>query len=154
MGAIPRRGECGIAYLPGESGVGHNGRVSDHPPVLVIDNDDDGAEAIVELLRLEGFLPVRAHTGRQALDYLARGLKPCAILLDLLMPGDGWHFRAEQAANPEWAKIPVIVSTALGKRPDAIAREVDIPEDHYLLKPFDFDRLLALVSRYCPAQAA
>jgi CheY-like chemotaxis protein len=126
--------------------------MTDNPPVLVIDNDDDGAAAIMELLRLEGFLPVRAHTGRQALDYLERGLAPCAILLDLLMPGDGWHFRAEQVANREWARIPVIVSTALGKRPDLMAPELDIPDDHYLLKPFDFERLITLLARYCPAR--
>jgi CheY-like chemotaxis protein len=121
--------------------------------VLVVDNDDDGADAIMEFLRGENFLPVRAHTGRQALDYLRHGLAPCVILLDLLMPGDGWHFRAEQVANPEWARIPVIVSTAFGKRPELVAPQLEVPTDHYLLKPFDFDRLLALLGRHCPAKS-
>ena len=100
----------------------HERPMTAHPPVMIVDHDDDGATALAELLRMEGFLPVRAHTGRQALEYLAKGLQPCAILLDLLMPGDGWHFRAEQVANPGWAKIPVIVSTAFDKRPELVPR--------------------------------
>ena len=68
------------------------------------------------------------------------------------MPGDGWHFRAEQMANSQWAKIPVIVSTAFGKRLELVAPELEVPEDHYLLKPFDFARMIALIGRYCPAR--
>ena len=101
------------------------------------------------MLRLEGYVPVQATNSKRAIDYLRKGLKPCVILLDLLMAGDGWSFRAEQMANPEWATIPVIVGTGIGKLPDTMAPELGIPTDHYLLKPFDWDALSAILERYC-----
>ena len=122
-----------------------------HPAqVLIIDDDEDGSEAIGEMLRLEGYLPVHAPNSKRGLDYLRMGLRPCAILLDLLMPGDGWHFRAEQMANPDWADIPVVVGTGIGKLPETMAPELAIPLDHYLLKPFDWDALCGVLDRYCP----
>jgi len=126
---------------------------SNHPPhVLVIDDDEDGRHAIAMMLEVEGYLPVEAPNSQRALDYLRHGLRPCAILLDLLMAGDGWHFRAAQAENPAWADIPVIVGTGIGKLPETMAPELAVPTDHYLLKPFDWDALHGVLGRYCARQ--
>ena len=92
------------------------------PAILIVDDDHDGRHAIATLLELNGYLPIGCDTSRRGLEYLGLGLRPCAILLDLLVPGDGWHFRAEQMAN------------------------------HHLLKPMDLDALLALVACYCPGR--
>jgi CheY-like chemotaxis protein len=74
---------------------------------------------------------------------------PCLIFLDLLMPNNGWQFRAEQMAHPKWSTIPVVVGTGLNRRPEAVAPELDIPPDQYLLKPFDLGELVGIVERFC-----
>lgn len=118
--------------------------------ILVIDDHDDGREALALLLAHFGYTCIGAKTSNEALDFLDKGLKPCAIFLDLLMPGDGWHFRARQMEHPEWSKIPVVVGTGIGRRPEGVAPDLDIPREHYLLKPFDPEELLAILGRVCP----
>jgi CheY-like chemotaxis protein len=97
--------------------------------ILVIDDHDDGRESLGLLLQALGFVPFLAKNSGEGLEYLRKGLRPCVILLDLIMAGDGWQFRVEQMANPEWASIPVIVGTGLTRRPEYIAPEVDIPPE-------------------------
>lgn len=97
------------------------------------------------MLALEGFRAETAVNGRDALEYLSRGDIPEVILLDLMMPVmDGWEFRRQQQMNPVLAPLPVVVLSAL----DA-GRAADLSGTAYLKKPLDFDRLLALVRRYC-----
>jgi two-component system response regulator MprA len=83
--------------------------------VLIIDDDPPVVNALSELLQDEGYKVAAAGDGRAALDQLRRGLRPCVILLDLMMPGmDGWDFRYEQMKDGELREIPVIVVTATG----------------------------------------
>jgi CheY-like chemotaxis protein len=51
--------------------------------VLVVDDDRAVLDGLSELLENEGYSPVMAQDGRTALDRLRRGVRPCAILLDL-----------------------------------------------------------------------
>lgn len=114
--------------------------------VLVVEDDPDTREALVELLKTEGYPAVGASGGQDALDLLARGeFEPDVIVLDLQMPSmDGKQFRAELQANPRWAKVPVILCS--GTTPLAGAGH-DIFDQ--LEKPFDVDSLLAVVQRGC-----
>ena len=78
--------------------------------VLVVEDDADVREVICEILEGEGCRPVGVRDGNEALRALRSGLRPCLIVLDMLMPGmDGWQFRRTQKADEELAKIPVIV---------------------------------------------
>ena len=62
--------------------------------VLLVEDDRDLRDAVAELLRIEGFDPVCAANGKEALDYLQAGGTPRLILLDLMMPTmDGERFR-------------------------------------------------------------
>jgi len=83
--------------------------------VLVIDDDRAVLDGLSELLEDEGYNLVTVQDGRTALDRLRSGLRPCAILLDLMMPGmDGWDFRHEQLSDSDLKDIPVVVITAAG----------------------------------------
>jgi two-component system, chemotaxis family, chemotaxis protein CheY len=82
----------------------------EEPTVLVIDDDRDLVLLMAKFLKLEGFAPVSALNGHEALKYLRGGGEANVILLDLRMPVmDGWAFRAAQRADPAIADIPVIV---------------------------------------------
>lgn len=81
--------------------------------VLIVDDDKEFREALVELVRGEGFQVETATSGLQALDKLRWGLRPCVVLLDLQMAGmNGWDFRAEQERDATLAAVPVIAMTA------------------------------------------
>ena len=62
--------------------------------VLLVEDDLDIRQSMRFLLELDGFKVVTAANGAQALSQLRRGLRPCVILLDLMMPiMDGFEFR-------------------------------------------------------------
>ncbi|HEV3141039.1 MAG TPA: response regulator [Vicinamibacterales bacterium] len=82
--------------------------------VLVVDDDSDLVRLVSRYLTLEGFAPVPAANGREALKYLQGGGAASVILLDLRMPiMDGWTFRREQRADPAIASIPVVVLSGI-----------------------------------------
>jgi CheY-like chemotaxis protein len=82
-------------------------------PVLVVEDDASVREMMAEFLDLEGFRPVTAANGREALTYLKNGGEAGVILLDLMMPVmTGFDFRREQQRDPLLAAIPVIVLSA------------------------------------------
>ena len=118
-------------------------------PILVVEDDPDIRDAMTAILESEGYEVVGAAEGHEALDRLRGHLegpaRPRVILLDLMMPVmDGWEFRRRQRANPAVADVPVVVLSALDQ-----SRAVDLAATEILKKPLDFDRLLALVRRYC-----
>jgi CheY-like chemotaxis protein len=122
-------------------------------PVLVVEDHADTRQLIQDLLTAESIPNLGAENGLRALDLLARA-RPCLILLDLTMPVmDGWRFREEQRRQPEHelANIPVVILSALHDCRDHAKQlgAVDVFE-----KPVDFDRLMALVHRYCDATEA
>jgi CheY-like chemotaxis protein len=116
-----------------------------HCPVLIVEDDADLRDMMAQLLALEGYRTESVPNGRAALDYLRRGDFPDVILLDLMMPVmDGWEFRRRQREDPQLARVPVVVLSALDQ-----SRAVDLGGAAFLKKPLDFDRLLELVRQYC-----
>jgi CheY-like chemotaxis protein len=110
-----------------------------HLSLLVIEDYAASRDALADLLREEGYGVVTAANGSEGLGLLAQGLRPAAILLDLMMPGiDGWDFRAHQKRDPGLAEIPVIAISAAGRLVDA---------DYSLRKPVRADELLTLLRR-------
>ena len=112
--------------------------------ILVVDDDRGAMEALSDILELEGYRVERARNGLQALEYLQQ-TRPCPslVILDLLMPVmDGWEFRMRQKQNPDLAKIPVLVVTAIGATAGIDAVKI-------LHKPVDINELLQAVAIYC-----
>jgi CheY-like chemotaxis protein len=121
-------------------------------PVLVVDSHEDSRYSLIELLRASGYVVVGASNGASALEMLQSGLQPCVILLDLMVPGNGWSFRFEQMADPELARIPVIGGATIQKTQDDVDPMFRV--EHCLLKPFDIDTLLGLIARTCAKRDA
>src|SRR4051812_18932093 len=86
--------------------------------VLIVDDDVAVVESLRDFLEDEGFEVVTAAEGRAALQHLRRGLRPCVILLDLMMPRmNGWEFRHEQLQDANLKDIPIVVVSRLLKNP-------------------------------------
>jgi CheY-like chemotaxis protein len=116
--------------------------------VLVVDDDAAVRDAIQEFLASDGHDVAVAENGRVALDLLKGGLRPCAVILDLMMPVmDGWDFRAAQIASPELRRIPVVVITAAGFSRESVRTQFgDLP---FFPKPLDPDALLVAIKDIC-----
>ena len=111
-------------------------------PVLLIEDDDELTEVMQVVLRSQGFVVASAGDGLEALDLLAKGLRPSVILLDLMLPNlDGYAFRERAKAL---ADVPVIVVSALD---DLAARAQGLNLAAWFRKPVDLDVLIATVTR-------
>jgi len=114
--------------------------------VLIVDDDLPVIRGMSELLEGEGYDVAVALDGLGALDQLRRGLRPYAIVLDLMMPVmDGWDFRHEQMKDAELREIPVIVITAAGFSEASVRAQLG--EVQFLPKPPSPARLLAALRR-------
>ena len=114
--------------------------------VLIIDDDPPVVNGLREFLEGEGYDVAVAADGRAALDQLRRGLRPCAIVLDLMMPVmDGWQFLEAIADDSELNSIPLSITTSVPER---------APKGrHVIPKPIDLDALFERV-RWASEQAA
>ena len=120
------------------------------PTLLVVDDDANIARALSNLLEDEGYRVVAAENGKRGLELVEAGLRPNAIILDLMMPVmDGWDFRAEQLKDPAIRETPVIVLTATGFSRRTIREQFGGVE--YLAKPPSTDHLLDTLRRVCAA---
>ncbi len=119
-----------------------------HGAVLVVDDDPTARHLIQRALGREGFRTVGASSGPEALR-LARNAQPCAITLDVMMPGmDGWQVLGHLKADPLLADIPVVMVTVVEDRNLAYS----LGATEYLMKPIDRERLVRVLRRYpCPA---
>ncbi len=114
------------------------------PCVLLVDDDQALRELITLRLEANGFRVESVASGEAALAQLAVS-RPDAVLTDMQMPGmDGMAlFHAIQARDPA---LPVIVLTAHGTIPDAVAATQQ-GLFGYLTKPYDAATLVDLLKR-------
>ncbi len=114
------------------------------PAILVVDDDAALRELITLRLEANGFRIEAADSGEAALAQLAL-TRPDAVLTDMQMSGiDGMAlFRAIHARDPS---LPVIVLTAHGTIPDAVAATQQ-GLFGYLTKPYDAPTLVNLLKR-------
>lgn len=85
------------------------------PHILIIEDDVFLSGLLSQRLRGENFVCEVAQNGEIGLGY-ARAKKPDLILLDLLLPGtDGYEVLKQLKADPESAKIPVVILSNLSQ---------------------------------------
>jgi PAS domain S-box-containing protein len=118
--------------------------------VLVIDDDPLTRELMESFLQREGFHVQAAPSGEDGVR-LAREIRPGVITLDVLMPGfDGWAVLTALKSDPRTHDIPVVMLTIVDDR----TRGYTLGASDYLTKPIDWDRLNAVLRRYCPEPAS
>ena len=112
--------------------------------LLLVDDDPDLLRLLAIRLKANGYAVNAVDSGARALAAIAAS-RPDVVLSDLRMSGmDGMAlFQEIQASYPG---LPVIILTAHGTIPDAVAA-VKRGVFGYLTKPYDADELLAQISR-------
>ena len=79
--------------------------------VLIVEDDAAIRDGLAELLELEGYTVSRAIHGRDSLNQLQAGLRPDAIVLDIVMPVmDGLTATREILALPEPPQVAVLTT--------------------------------------------
>ena len=110
--------------------------------VLVVDDDPSIADLIAALLESEGYYPILARDGDQALR-AACDVKPDAITLDLDMPGlDGRGMLRRLRADAAMREVPVVVVSA---NSDVLSLQERRQVVHALSKPFLLPELVDAV---------
>lgn len=110
--------------------------------ILVVEDTKDMNLLIVKTLKKAGYTVDGCYDGEEAKLHLL-GAQYDAILLDIMMPKlNGYDFL--KYLREKGHETPVLFLTAK----DAVADRVkglDLGADDYLVKPFDFDELLARI---------
>jgi signal transduction histidine kinase/CheY-like chemotaxis protein len=118
--------------------------------VLVVEDDAQAYDLIAAALTSAGYLSIRARHGEEAVR-LARETRPCAVTLDLVLPGlDGWEV-LKRLKNDEFTRdIPVVIISMVENRELGVA----LGADDYFVKPVDRDRLLDRIRRLTSGRAS
>ncbi len=111
---------------------------------LVVDDNEDAAEALGLLLEMSGHVVRIVHSGHLAAA-AAREFHPEIVLLDVGLPGmDGYEVVRQFRASPDLAQLMIIATTGYGRDEDR-ARCLAAGFDHHLVKPLDVDEIERLV---------
>ena len=131
-----------------EPGASSNGNLR----VLYVEDSEPNFRLVESVLvDRPGTDLIWAETGQKALD-VARSQNPQLVLLDLDLPDiHGRRVLQELQAQPETAKIPVIVISA-DATPSQIERMLTAGARNYLTKPFEIRRFLCMFDEiFAPA---
>ena len=111
--------------------------------VLVVDDNQDAANALKLLLELDGHEVRVANDGVSGLA-LARHYKPDYLLLDIGLPRlNGYDIAASVRSDPALKGIMIVAITGYGQVHDR-ARTAAVGFDHHLTKPVEFSALQEL----------
>jgi len=110
--------------------------------ILIVEDESPLAAGLSDLLAGEGYLPLVAADGRQALE-LFRRRKPDLVLLDVMLPEKS-GYEVCREIRKEDPRVPILMLTAKGEELDRIAG-LELGADDYIVKPFGVGELLARI---------
>ncbi|WP_287153893.1 response regulator [Candidatus Solincola tengchongensis] len=112
--------------------------------ILIVDDDATMANLLFTVLEFEGFQPLKALSGEEAIR-LVMEEAPDLVLLDIMMPEmDGFEVLASLRNDPRTERIPVIMLTARTEDRDMF-EGWRRGADEYVTKPFDPHRLVEVI---------
>lgn len=112
--------------------------------ILVVEDEADIRELLRYSLVQEGYAVEEAGDGAEALDRVTRRA-PDLVMLDLMLPRmSGLELCRRLRANPETARLPVIVVTAKSAEVDRVLG-LEMGADDYVVKPFSPREVVARV---------
>ncbi|MEZ7749004.1 response regulator transcription factor [Gemella sanguinis] len=110
--------------------------------ILVVEDERDLNRIITKHLKKNNYSVDRCFDGQEALDFISYS-EYDLIITDIMMPNvDGYEFIDKLRANKN--NTPVIMLTAKDTLEDKIVG-LDSGADDYIVKPFEFDELLARI---------
>ena len=115
--------------------------------ILVLEDESGIRSFVVINLKRNGYEPVEAATGEEALEALAADPNIDVALLDVMLPGiDG--FEVCRRIRASGSKMGIIMLTAMGQEMDKVTGLMNGADD-YVTKPFSPAELIARVDALC-----
>jgi len=118
---------------------------STHETILIVEDDVSLRDALCDTLSMTDYTVLTADGGMAALDILAEQ-KVAMVISDVQMESMDGHTLLKKIKS-RWESIPVILMTAYGTIQKAVESMRDGAVD-YLVKPFEAEVLISMVSRY------
>jgi len=113
--------------------------------LLVVDDNEDAAESLALLLRLDGHAVRVVHGGEAAIEAALQD-PPDAVLLDLNMPGvDGYEVARRLKADPSSRDIVLIAVTGYSRRAEQ-GKVQQAGIQYHLTKPVNHQHLRAVLA--------
>ena len=110
--------------------------------ILVVEDDKNILTGLVDNLIIEGYRPIIAKDGNEALKQ-AKEKKPDLIILDIMLPKlNGFEVCKQLKAGG--LNIPIIILSARGQETDKVLG-LELGADDYVTKPFSPRELLVRV---------
>jgi signal transduction histidine kinase/CheY-like chemotaxis protein/HAMP domain-containing protein len=82
---------------------------SKQQPIMIVDDNQDFADALKSLLEVEGYRAVALYSGEEALKDIET-INPSLLFLDLIMPGiDGFAVVQQLRSQQRWHNLPIVV---------------------------------------------
>lgn len=110
--------------------------------LLVAEDEKDMNRLITRALEKEGYGVDSCFDGEEAMNYL-ESAEYDGVILDIMMPKMDGH-QVLKKLRARGSDLPILFLTARDSIADRVAG-LDLGADDYLIKPFDFDELLARV---------
>ena len=125
--------------------------MADPTRILVVDDDPKIRTVVRRGLAYEGYRVVEAASGEEGLEK-AREHLPQLVVLDVMMPGiDGLEVTRRLRASGD--DVAILMLTARDEVRDRV-EGLETGADDYLVKPFNFEELLARVHALLRRRAA
>jgi DNA-binding response OmpR family regulator len=102
--------------------------------ILIIEDSPYLAESLVDMIKIKGYLPITAPTGKEGVA-MALSKKPDLILLDIRLPDiDGYEvFR--RIREDDWGKDAKIMVLTASESTENISKNINLPAELILFKP-------------------
>lgn len=110
--------------------------------ILLVEDSPKMAAALNQGLKSHGFAVDTAHTGFEGEDLAASGVYD-AVILDLMLP-DRDGIEVCRNLRRRGVNVKILMLTALSSTDDKV-QGLDAGADDYLIKPFEFEELLARI---------
>ena len=112
--------------------------MSESKSVLLVDDDQDLVAALKATFEKDGFTVYTAFSGEEGFR-AAKGKKPNAIVLDVMMGGEhGFNICKQLKSDSETSNIPVMIFSAMTGRGEArfpLEIGMDTDADDFIEKP-------------------
>jgi len=112
--------------------------------IVLVEDEPNIIEAMSVFVSRAGWQVSTQSNGETAAEAV-RAARPDAVVLDVMLPGrSGYDILRELRADPDFARLPVLMLTARGQKKDReLAAELGVTR--FMTKPFSNAELLAVL---------
>jgi PAS domain S-box-containing protein len=144
---LPRAHKAAMAAAPAPAPIAKSDGDGAHSRrLLVVDDNEDSASTVAELLKMSGNEVSVAHDGTSAVERMS-SFRPDVVLLDIGLPDINGYEVARRIRRLEGVRQPILIAlTGWGQQQDKQAA-AQAGFDHHWTKPVDPARLQELSSR-------